>query len=452
MILFRTVLFSIVTLVAALILAAVQPAEAGVFNPETFTLKNGMQVVVISNHRAPIVRHMVWYKVGAADEPRGKSGIAHFFEHLMFKKTKNLKSGEFSKIVAQNGGRDNAFTSHDYTGYHQSISVDRLATVMKLEADRMRGLILEDDQIEPERQVVLEERRSRTDNSPGAKLGEQMNAAMYMNYPYHDPVIGWEHEIRGLTKADLKKFYDQWYRPNNAILVVAGDITAKQLRPLAEKIYGVIPAGEMVKRVRTEEPPHNAAIRVTLRDRRVRQPSIRRRYLAPSLQFGARKHVYPLEVLAQVFGGGSTSTLYRSLVVKQKLAVSAGAFYDGDNMGPSNFGFFASPRPGVSIEDLEAALDKEIELLVETGVKQPNVTRAINTMLAEAIYARDSVGGGARVIVSDLAAGQTIADVEEWPERIGKVTAEQINQAAKAVLIEKNSITGLLLPKKEKGS
>ena len=250
-------------LAAVLLLFAFQTAEAGVFNPETFTLKNGMQVVVISNHRAPIVRHMVWYKVGAADEPRGKSGIAHFFEHLMFKKTTTLKSGEFSRIIAKNGGRDNAFTSHDYTGYHQSIAVDRLGIVMKLEADRMRGLILEDDQIEPERQVVLEERRSRTDNSPGAKLSEQMSAAMFINYPYHDPVIGWEHEIKALTKADLMKFYDQWYRPNNAILVVAGDITAAQLRPLAEKYYGSLPRGADVKRERTIEPPPNAAIRVT---------------------------------------------------------------------------------------------------------------------------------------------------------------------------------------------
>lgn len=436
----------------SVILFSFQTADASVFNPESFTLKNGMQVVVISNHRAPIVRHMVWYKVGSADEPRGKSGIAHFFEHLMFKKTTTLKSGEFSKIVARNGGRDNAFTSHDYTGYHQSIAVDRLEIVMKLEADRMRGLILEDEQIEPERQVVLEERRSRTDNSPGAKLSEQMNAAMYLNYPYHDPVIGWEHEIKALTKADLKKFYDQWYRPNNAILVVAGDITAAQLRPLAEKHYGRLPAGEKIERVRTTEPPHNAALRVILRDPQVRQPSLRRRYLAPSLQYGAKEHVYPLEVLAQVFGGGTSSTLYRSLVVKQKLAVSAGAFYDGDNRGPSTFGFFASPRPGVSVEDLEAALDKEIATLLEKGVSAENVARALNSMQAEAIYARDSIGGGAQVIGSALAAGLTIADVEEWPERINRVTKAQIDQAAKAILREKNSVTGLLLPDKKKGS
>jgi zinc protease len=435
-----------------LVMTFISPAKAGVFNPETFTLKNGMQVVVISNHRAPIVRHMVWYKVGAADEPRGKSGIAHFFEHLMFKKTQTLKSGEFSKIVARNGGRDNAFTSHDYTGYHQSIAVDRLEIVMKLEAGRMRGLILEDDQIEPERQVVLEERRSRTDNSPGAKLSEQMSAALFINYPYHDPVIGWEHEIKALTKTDLKKFYDQWYRPNNAILVVAGDITAKQLYPLAEKHYGSLPRGEKVDRNRTVEPPHNAALRVVLRDQRVRQPSVRRRYLAPSLSYGARQHVYPLEVLAQIFGGGTTSMLYRALVIEKKLAVSAGAYYSGDNRGPSSFGLYASPRPGVSIETLETALDQEIAKLLNSGVRENDVARTINTLQAEAIYARDSIGGGARVIGAALATGHTIADVEEWPERINAVNRDQVNDAAKAILIEKNSVTGLLLPLKKKGS
>jgi zinc protease len=425
-----------------------QAAETGVFNPETFTLKNGMQVVVISNHRAPIVSHMVWYKVGAADEPRGKSGIAHFFEHLMYKKTITLKSGEFSQIVARNGGRGNAFTSQDYTGYYQNIAVNRLETVMKLEAGRMRGLILEDEQIEPERQVILEERRSRTDNSPSAKLAEQMSAAMFMNYPYHNPVIGWEHEIKLLTKADLKKFYNQWYRPNNAILVVAGDITAKQLRPLAEKYYSKIPAGSEVNRLRTSEPPHNAAIRVILRDHRVRQPSLRRHYLAPSLSYGDRKHIYPLEVLAQIFGGGTTSVLYRSLVIKQKLAVSAGAFYDSGNKGPSSFGLYASPRPGVTMAKLEAALDAEINIILKTGINKNDIARTINTLKADAIFARDSIGGGARVIGAALASGHTIADVEEWPKRISSVTKDQIDLAAKVILIKKKSVTGLLLSEK----
>ena len=425
-------------------------SDAGVFNPESFTLKNGMQVVVIPNHRAPIVTHMVWYKVGSADEPRGKSGIAHFFEHLMFKATKNLKSCEFSKTVARNGGRDNAFTSFDYTGYHQNVAVDRLPIVMKLEADRMRNLIIDKVQIEPERQVVLEERRSRTDNSPAAKLGEQINAALFINYPYRDPVIGWDHEIRGLTVEDLRTFYDAWYRPNNAILVVAGDITAEKLRPLAEKYYGGIEAKPVPPRIRAQEPPHNAARRVILKDARVRQPSWRRLYLAPSLSYGDRKHVYPLEVLAQILGGGATSRLYRSLVVDKKLAISAGAFYDGDDLGPSRFGFYASPRPGITMKKLEDAMDGEIAQLMDMGVTKKDVARAIATMQAEAIYARDSSGAGARVLGSALASGHTIEDVESWPDRIGNVTAAAINKAAKAVFVINSSVTGLLLANDKK--
>lgn len=446
-------IFCLSSLLLAGVLAAIalpQSAQGAVFNPESFRLKNGMQVVVVSNHRAPIVTHMVWYKVGSADEPRGKTGIAHFFEHLMFKATKNLKSGEFSKTVARNGGRDNAFTSYDYTGYHQSVAVDRLPIVMKIEADRMRNLIIDKVQIEPERQVVLEERRSRTDNSPGAKLGEQINAALFLNYPYRNPIIGWEHEIRGLTVADLRSFYDSWYRPNNAILVVAGDITAKELRPLAEKYYGGIEAKPVPPRIRNSEPPHNAARQVTLRNAQVRQPSWRRHYLAPSLGYGTRKHVYPLEVLAQIIGGGATSRLYRSLVIDQKIAISAGAFYDGDGLGPAKFGFYASPRPKVEMAKLQAAMDVEIRKILKDGVTDAEVSRAITTMQAKAIYARDSMRSGARVLGAALAAGHTIEDVESWPDRIGAVTAASILDAAKAVFVHKQSVTGLLLPAEKK--
>lgn len=425
---------------------AVSPSDAAVFKPESFTLSNGMQVVVVSNHRAPIVRHMVWYKVGSADEPKGKSGIAHFLEHLMFKATNKLKSGEFSKIVARNGGRDNAFTSYDYTGYHQTVAVDRLEVVMALEADRMRNIILDPKEIEPERQVVQEERRSRTDNSPGAKLGEQFNAALYLNYPYHDPVIGWAHEIEALTLADLKSFYDTYYRPNNAILVVDGDITAEQLRPLAEKYYGVIPAGKIPPRIRPQEPPHNAARQVTLRDARVRQPSWRRAFLAPSLIYGEKKHAYPLQVLSQIFGGGTTSRLYRSLVIDQKIAVSAGSYYDSDGLGPSSFGISASPAPGVGMDKLAAAIEAEIAKLQNDGVTEKEVSRAKTSLQAVAIYARDSIGSGARTLGSALASGQTIDDVESWPDKIGGVTKSQIDEAAKAILVDKSSVTGLLLP------
>jgi len=429
----------------------ISPLRAAVFNPESFVLKNGMQVVVIPNHRAPIVTHMVWYKAGAADEPRGSSGVAHFLEHLMFKATKTLKSGEFSKIVARNGGRDNAFTSHDYTAYHQSVAVDRLEIVMKMEADRMRNLIFDEAEIAPERQVVLEERRSRTGNSPGAKLGEQVNAAMFINYPYRNPVIGWAHEIRAITKKTLTEFYNLNYRPNNAVLVVAGDITAKQLRPLAEKYYGVIPAGPALTRNRAKEPPHNAARQVTLRDPRVRQPSWRRSFLAPSHGYGDNVHTYPLEVLTQIFGGGSTSDLYRALVIDQKIAISAGSHYDADNIGPSRFSIYASPRPGVKMADLELAVEKEIDKLLKNGVTEKAVSRAKITMQAEAIYARDSLRAGARVLGAALASGQTIQDVEEWPDRIGKVTVAQITAAAKAVFKINSSVTALLLPAKKGG-
>ena len=431
----------------ALLLLAPGPegsAGAGVFDPETFTLKNGMAVVVIPNHRVPVVTHMVWYKVGSADEPPGKSGIAHFLEHLMFKGTRKLASGEFSRILARNGGRENAFTSHDYTGYYQSIAVDRLEMVMEMEADRMTNLVFDAKEVEPERQVIFEERRNRTGNNPSALLAEHVNATLYLNHPYRRPVIGWEHEIRGLTIADLMSFYRRWYVPNNAILVVAGDITAEELRPLAEKTYGRIPAAPARLRVRPGEPPHRAARRVTLKDPRVRQPSWSRTFLAPSYTEGATEHVYALQVLAEILGG-ATGPLYRSLVVEQKLAVSAGAYFEPDRLGPGTFGFYASPRPGVSMEKLEAAMEAELARVVDKGVTGKEARRAKGRLQAEAVYARDSLGTGARVLGGALAIGLTVEDVESWPERIGAVTVPEINAAARDVLGQAASVTALLL-------
>ncbi len=421
-------------------------AGAGVFNPETFTLKNGMAVVVIPNHRVPVVTHMVWYKAGSADEPPGKSGIAHFLEHLMFKGTKTLAPGEFSRILARNGGRENAFTSHDYTGYFQSVAVDRLQLVMEMEADRMTNLVFDEKEVEPERQVIFEERRNRTGNNPSAILGEHVNAALFLNHPYRRPIIGWEHEIRGLTISDLRSFYRRWYTPNNAILVVAGDITADRLRPLAERTYGRIPAGPAPSRARPGEPPHKAARRVTLKDPRVRQPSWSRTFLAPSYTEGATEHAYPLQVLAEILGGGATGPLYRSLVVEQKLAVSAGAYYDPSRLGPGTFGFYASPRPGVSMAKLEAAMEAELARVVDKGVTDEEARRAKGRLDAEAVYARDSLRTGARVLGGALAIGLSVEDVESWPERIAAVTVRQINAAARAVIQDGRSVTALLLP------
>ena len=439
-------------LIAAAFLVALSPlgGQAGVFNPETFMLDNGMQVVVVPNHRVPVVTHMVWYKVGSADEPAGKSGLAHFFEHLMFKGTKTVPSGEFSRLVARNGGRENAFTSNDYTGYYQTVAVDRLPLVMKLEADRMTNLTLTAEQVEPERKVILEERRQRVGNNPAALLREHVNAALFLNHPYRVPVIGWEHEIRSLSLDDLRRFYKQWYAPNNAILVVAGDMTAEKLKPLAERTYGQIPRGPALARNRPAEPPHRASRRVEFRNGRVRQPSWSRIFLAPGHLVGDRKHAYPLEVLTEILSSGATSRLYKSLVVDGKKAVSAGAYYDGDSFGPSKFGFYASPRPGVSMADLEAAMEAEVAKLLKDGVTTDEVARAKRRMQADAVFARDSLRAGARALGSALASGQTIEDVESWPERIGAVTAEAVTEAARTVLSKDTGVTALLLPPKKK--
>ena len=426
---------------------AVSPmAHAVVFNPETFTLKNGMEVVVVNNPRVPVVAHMVWYRVGSADEGPGESGIAHFLEHLMFKGTKKREPGEFSEIVARNGGHENAFTSHDYTAYFQTIAVDKLETVMELEADRMTNLVITPKEVEPERQVVLEERRSRTDNNPGAILGEHINASLFLNHPYRNPIIGWEHDIKALNIERILAFYKRFYRPNNAILVVAGDMAAEKLKPLAEKYYGFIPAGPPVKRSRAQEPLHKSARRVTHRDKRVRQPSWRRTYLAPGLLWGDKRHAYPLQLLSNIVGGGASSRLYRKLVVEDKVAVSAGAYYAGDGNGPGRFVFYASPSVDVSMDDLEKAVEAEIAKFIKNGVSERELKRAKVRMQAEAVYARDSLSGGARSLGSSLAVGIPVSEVEAWPDRIEAVTLVQVSDAARATFDERRSVTGLLLP------
>ena len=438
---------SAAVLLAALAFAALKPAAAQVFNPETFTLTNGLQVVVISNHRSPIVTHMVWYRTGAGDEVWGKSGIAHFLEHLMFRGTQHVPPGEFSKIVARNGGSDNAFTSYDYTGYFQNVSRDRLELVMELESGRMAGLTLTDAVVDPERDVILEERRQVVENRPGSLLREQMNAAMFLNHPYGRPVIGWEHEIRGLTREDATAWYQKYYAPNNAILIVAGDVNAADLKPLAERFYGRIAARDVPPRVRTQEPPPRATRRVEVKDPRVANPSITRSYLAPSYVAGEKEHAYALQVLAELLGGAATSRLNRALVLDQQLATGAGAWYDPSVLDLGTFGVSANARPGIEIRDVEAALDAQIQRLLTEGASEDEVERAKARMRAAAVYARDSLQTGARVIGAALTTGQTIADVEAWPQRIGAVTAAQVNAAARAVLLPERSVTGLLLPK-----
>lgn len=429
-----------------------QDAASLRFGAEGFSLENGMQVVVIPNHRVPAVTQMVWYKAGGADELPGKSGIAHFVEHLMFKGTKDVPPGMFSRIVAQNGGRDNAFTTKDYTVFHQTVAADRLELVMKMEADRMNGLVLNDAVVLPERQVILEERRSRVDNNPAALLDEQMRTAIYLHHPYRIPTIGWENEMERLSTDDALNWYHTWFHPNNAVLVVAGDVTVEQVRAIAEKYYGVIPAQPVPPRVRVKEPPKVATARLVFRSPQVAQASWTRSFLAPSYTGGETKHAYALQVLSEIMGGTATSRLNRSLVIQQKLALSAGAFYNPGTLDLSTFGFYGSPRPDVPVAKLESAVETEIKKLLDHGVTEEELERAKTRMQAEAVYERDSLSEPANIFGAALASGRTIEDVEAWPERIGKVTVDDVNAAAKLVIREQEAVTAVLLPEHVAGA
>jgi len=419
---------------------------SGVFFPETFTLANGMEVVVVTNRRVPVVTHMVWYRAGAADEPYGRSGIAHFLEHLMFKGTAKVAAGEFSKIITRHGGRDNAFTSWDFTAFFQTVSRGTLELVMGMEADRMTGLHLTDALVLPERDVVLEERRQRVENEARFRLNEEIGATLFVHHPYRIPIIGWEHEIATLTREDAERYYRTWYAPNNAILVISGDIDADQARPLVEKYYGVIPARPVPARVRPAEPPISAARRLVLRDPDVHQPTIQRNWQAPSYRFGAREHAYALQVLEEIIDGGQSSRFYRSLVVEQRVASAVAYSYLPASLDYGSVAVWASPAPGGTIEALEAALDRELGRLVSEGVTAEEVVTARERLLADAAFSRDSLSGPAYELGMALATGQSVADVEQWPTRISAVDQAAVNAAARAVLGQPLSVTGLLLP------
>lgn len=415
-----------------------------------FRLQNGMEVVVIPDHRAPVVTHMVWYRIGSADEAPGKSGIAHFFEHLMFKGTSNHGPGEFSGAVAAIGGQENAFTSDDYTAYFQKVSPDALGTMMSFEADRMHNLILTDDVIGPERDVILEERAMRVDNDPASLLSEELDATLYQNHPYRIPVIGWKREIEQLNRTDAVDFYTRFYAPNNAILVVAGDVTADQVRKLAEETYGKVPRGpDLPPRVRPQEPEQNTSRIVTMRDPRVTVPTYQVNWVVPSYHSGKDLQAEALDLLAEILGGGTRSRLYQELVVKQGIAANVGAWYQGTALDPSRFSVYGSPRGKATVDDVQKAILAEIARIADKGVTAEELEKARNRFIRDMIFSRDDQAGMARMYGSVLATGGTVQSIAEWPDRLRKVTPEQIQEAASQWLKDSDSVTGLLLPSKE---
>jgi zinc protease len=415
---------------------------------ESFRLGNGLDVVVVPDTRAPVVTHMVWYRNGSADDPAGKSGIAHFLEHLMFKGTARWPAGEFSKIVAGFGGQENAFTSFDYTAYFQRVPKEHLRAMMDYEADRMTGLAFDESVVAPERDVVLEERRMRVDADPAAQLGEEFSSALFVHHPYGTPIIGWEHEIEGLSRDDAFTYYQRFYTPENAILVVAGDTNAAEVRKLAEATYGQIAGtGAAPLRKRPAEPDPRAARRVTLSDPRVKQPSLRRGWLTPTyLSSSDREEVFALELAAEILGGGTTSRLYRKLCVEQEIAAGASAYFMGSMVDRAAFQLSASPRPGTEMDKLEAGLDAALASFLAEGPSEVELARARTRLVAETIFARDSQSSLARIFGSALAVGETVEDVLAWPQRIEAVGRDAVIEAARRYLKPDRSVTGLLLP------
>ena len=432
---------------AALLMIAWVPLKAAANEAVSyFTLDNGMEVIVVEDHRAPVVQHMVWYRAGSADEPKGASGVAHFLEHLLFKATDKLKSGEFSATVAANGGRDNAFTSYDYTAYHQRVAADRLELMMTMESDRMKNIRLTEEDIRTERGVVLEERNQRTENSPGALMSEQMSAVQFLNHRYGVPIIGWRHEIQQLGMEDTMAFYETYYSPNNAILVVSGDVTPEEVRRLADKHYGVIPANpDLPKRVRTEEPPHTAERRLVFRDARVAQPYVRRAYIAPERDPGEQEKAAALTLLAEILGGGTTSFLTDKLQFETQVATYTGAFYRGGSLDDASFGLVIVPAAGVSLQESEDALDAALAEFMAGSVDPEQLERIKRQLRAEQIYARDDASSVANRYGRALAVGLTVEDVQQWPAILEAVTGEDIMAAAAEVLQRRGSVTGWLM-------
>jgi zinc protease len=428
-------------------LAAVGPAQALDIDVSSFTLDNGMQVVVIPDRRAPVVTHMVWYKVGAADEPQGKAGIAHFLEHLMFKGTPRYPGGAFSRIIRSNGGEDNAFTSQDYTAYHQRVMKDRLPLVMELEADRMQNLVLTDENVLPERAVVQEERRERTENEPGSLLSEQLDAALFLAHPYGKPVIGWMSEVAELTREDALDFYARHYEPANAILVVAGDVTAEEVKTLAERHYGPLRNKRPVEeRRRTAEPPPNAERRVIMRDHRASSPSWQRQYLTSAARHLPQREELAMSLLADILGGGNQSRLYQKLTVEQKVAAYAGAWFSADMLDYGTFGVYAAPNAGIPVEQVEKAVDEILADISARGVTSEELERSRNSVIAGATYLLDSQEALARIFGVALTTGQTVDDVMNWERDIAQVSLEDVNKAARSVFDARASVTGILLP------
>ena len=435
--------------IAVLVLAG-QPASSQTApqrRASEFSLANGMQVVVIPDRRAPVITHVVWYRVGGADNIAGQSGLAHFLEHLMFKSTGRLKTGELSNVVARLGGRDNAVTTHDATYYFQRLPKEHLKTAMTMEADRMRNLKLVNEEVATERQVVIQERRSVVDSKPLAILDELISAALYLNHSYRTPVIGWGPEIPKLSRELALEFYNRFYAPNNAILIVAGDVTEAEVKKLAQDTFGKVrPRAGLARPPRPVEPPQLAARRVELRDPRAGTLSMQRYYLAPSYKTAEAGEAEALDLLVTILGEGPTSRLYLQLVEEKNVAANAGASYSGVALDGGTINVYAIAGDGVKQEALEQGIDAVLAQFIKDGPSDEELEQAKSSLIAGYIYSADNQASLAQRYGSNLVIGRTIADVEEWPQRLGRVSAADVKKAAAKYLDLQSSVTGFIIP------
>jgi zinc protease len=429
-------------------LCMINTAHAAVFYPTSFTLANGLQVVVVPNHLAPVVSQMVWYKVGSADEIPGKTGLAHYLEHLMFRGTDNVAPGEFSKMIAGQGGDDNAFTAFDYTAYFETVAADRLSMIMSLEADRMQHLRITPETATPELSVVLDERQQRTDNDPHGRFSEKTRNLLMPHHPYGTPVIGWKKEIEKLTVNDARQFYERHYAPNNAIVIISGDVTPDQVMRLAASIYGAVPKREIAARKPLPETTQPKKSTFTMVDVGVEQPQTQLEYVVPSYSTQKKDEAYAFETLAEALDSGEVGVLYRRLVIEKGVASGIGTNYDSDARGDAIFTIAATPHPGADSKKLETAMAEEITKLAQSGLDAKTVDDAKQRLKRSAIFARDSLMMPGYVFGMAVTTGHTVNDVESWPDRISSVSVDDVNAALRNLAANPKRLTASLLPDK----
>ena len=437
-----------VSLIASPLVSLVLPAASAhaAAAAQEFRLENGLRIIVQEDKRAPTVTHMIWYRVGSMDEQSGTTGVAHVLEHMMFKGTQKLKPGDFSAKVAALGGRDNAFTNKDYTGYHQQIEKSHLAEVMALEADRMQNLTMDKNEFAKEVKVVMEERRLRTDDQPIAKVYEALNATAYVASPYHNPVVGWMDDLQNMTASDALAWYQRWYAPNNAIMVVTGDVDALEVRALAEKYFGKIPVKTLPKTKPQNEPLQNGIRRVVVKAP-AENPYLVLAFKVPTLRDVEKDDdVHALEVLAAVLDGYDNARLPARLVRTERVANAAGANYGSIQRGPSMFTLDGVPAQGTTIEQLEQKLRAEVTRIANDGVSAAELKRVKTQLIASQIYKRDSIFGQAMEIGTMEMAGISSRQIDRIIEKLAAVTPAQVQAVAQKYFSDDQLTVASLVP------